>query len=367
MVLALLSVTSALAAGTYDLMFFTYFGGSNWEHARDIAVDRRGNMYVVGGASSADFPTTPGAYTRTIRTGGSQDFGPCDVFVTKFAPDGHLLWSTLIGGPHYDRGYGVEMDDQGFVYVAGRAGPGFPVKNAFQPDFNGVDNGSYGMQNAFVLKLAPDGSDLVWASYVDVSTLCRDIAIDPNGDVYVPCGRWNTTKAVTATSGSARTISRLTTPAAPMSLSRPLHRITRLPAGHSRSRTGAATRIGRSASSLPRAPFWQARSSAAAAPRTPMACTSTRQDTLFDQAINDLGINRVRLEIRSGVENSVDNWAAYEAGMIDYQTWRSRRYATINDNADPRTINESGFQFSQIDNTIDRRSPQFRHVMLPDR
>jgi len=78
--------------------------------------------------------------------------------------------------------------------VAGRAGLGFPVKNAFQPNFDGVDNGSYGMQNAFVLKLTPDGSDLVWSSYVGVSTLCRDLAIDPNGDVYIPGGRWNTAK-----------------------------------------------------------------------------------------------------------------------------------------------------------------------------
>ena len=53
-----------------------------------------------------------------------------------------------------------------------------------------MDNGSYGMQNAFVLKLASDGSDLVWSSYVGVSTLCRDIAIDEMGDVYVPEEIW---------------------------------------------------------------------------------------------------------------------------------------------------------------------------------
>ena len=35
-----------------------------------------------------------------------------------------LLWSTLLGGPNYDRAYAVEVDDRGYVYVAGRAGPG---------------------------------------------------------------------------------------------------------------------------------------------------------------------------------------------------------------------------------------------------
>jgi len=193
--LPLLSIWPAAASQeAYNLAFSTYLGGSNWEHARDVAADSQGNVYVVGGTASADFPTTPGAYQRALRTGGSQAFGPCDVFVAKFSPGGTLIWSTYIGGPNYDRAYAVEVDGQGYVYVAGRAGPGFPVKNAFQPDFDGVDNGSYGMQNAFVLKLTPDGSDLVWSSYVGVSTLCRDLAIDPNGDVYVPGGRWNTAK-----------------------------------------------------------------------------------------------------------------------------------------------------------------------------
>jgi len=194
MFLVSLIASPALAVGAYDLAFSTYLGGSEWEHARDVAVDRQGNIYVVGGTASVDFPTTPGAYSRTLQTGGSQSFGPCDVFVAKFGADGELIWSTLIGGPGYDRAYGVEIDPDGLVCVAGRAGPGFPVKNAFQPDFDGVDNGSYGMQNAFVLKLMPDGSDLAWASYVGVSTLCRDVAVDSNGDVYAPGGRWNTAK-----------------------------------------------------------------------------------------------------------------------------------------------------------------------------
>jgi hypothetical protein len=189
-----LLVSGVLQGQSHELAFSTYLGGSDWEHARDVTVDTLGNVYIVGGTASTDFPTTLGAYQQTLCTGGNQAFGPCDVFVVKFGPTGNLIWSTYIGGPAYDRAYGVEVDSQGYLYIAGRAGPGFPIKNAFQPDFDGVDNGSYGVQNAFVLKLLPDGSDLVWSSYVGVSTLCRDVAIDVNGDVYVPGGRWNTTR-----------------------------------------------------------------------------------------------------------------------------------------------------------------------------
>ena len=71
------------AEESYELAFSTYFGGGTWEHARDICTDHDGNIYVVGGTSSRDFPTTPGAYDRTFHAGGKQigDAGLCDGFV----------------------------------------------------------------------------------------------------------------------------------------------------------------------------------------------------------------------------------------------------------------------------------------------
>jgi uncharacterized repeat protein (TIGR01451 family) len=182
------STLTPLAAESYDLTFSTYLGGSSWEHARDVYVDDRGYIYVTGGTASADFPTTPGAYDTTFNTGGTQigSAGYCDVFVSKFDVSGDLIWSTFLGGPNYDRAYAIEVDSQGYVYVAGRAGPGFPVKNAFQPTFQGANQGIYGDQNAFVAKLEADGSDVVWASYIGTGYLCRDLAIDVNGNAYVP-------------------------------------------------------------------------------------------------------------------------------------------------------------------------------------
>jgi uncharacterized repeat protein (TIGR01451 family) len=178
----------ASSSKPYDLVFSTYFGGSNWEHARDVYVDSQGNVYMTGGTASPDFPVTPGAYDTTFDVGGTHvgSQGYCDAFVAKFSPGGDLIWATFLGGPNYDRAYGIEVDSQGYVYVAGRAGPGFPVKNAFQPTFQGANQGIYGDQNAFVAKLKPDGSDVVWASYVGTGYMCRDLALDADGDVYVP-------------------------------------------------------------------------------------------------------------------------------------------------------------------------------------
>ena len=163
--LVLCTVGRAAEKAGYELAFSTYVGGERWEHARDICTDSDGNIYVVGGTASCDFPTSPGAYDRTFDVAGKQ-IGPaglCDAFVMKFSPDGKLIWSTLLGGPNYDRAYAVEIDRKGDVYVAGRAGQGFPVsEGAFQKEYGGSRyNGFYGSENGFVAKLSPDGNKLM--------------------------------------------------------------------------------------------------------------------------------------------------------------------------------------------------------------
>jgi hypothetical protein len=167
------------------LEFATYLGGSGGENFRDVVVDANSNIYVTGGTSSSDFPTTPGAYDRTFATGGSDlgSAGPMDVFVSKFSPSGQLVWSTYLGGPNYDRAYAIEVDAQGHVYLAGRAGPGFPTSpGVLQPNFAGDSGpaGAYGKQDGFVAKLSPDGSQLLWATYFGEAGggFIRDLDID---------------------------------------------------------------------------------------------------------------------------------------------------------------------------------------------
>jgi hypothetical protein len=108
------------------LEFSTFFGGSGIEHARDVVAERHGNIYIEGGTASTDFPITSGAYDPTRDGGGnSRGTDEFDAFVAKFDSTGKLIWSTYLGGPNYDRVYAIEVDDSGYVYVAGRAGEGF--------------------------------------------------------------------------------------------------------------------------------------------------------------------------------------------------------------------------------------------------
>lgn len=74
------------------------------------------------------------------------------------------------------------------------------------------------------------------------------------------------------------------------------------------------------------------------------------QSSLFDQAVNDLGINRLRVEVYAGVENPVD-WFVSEVDG-ESQTARCNHWNTVNDNDDPNVIDPAGFHFSQVDSEI---------------
>lgn len=77
-------------------------------------------------------------------------------------------------------------------------------------------------------------------------------------------------------------------------------------------------------------------------------------DTLFDLAVNDLGLSRLRLSIRSGAESVRDDWADWRAGLIDDATWRCRRYTPVNDNADPASADQTRFHFAEMDLWMDK-------------
>ena len=201
LVLSLLLVLSAARAGwcaegPYDLGFSTFFGGSAGDMIRDVEADRAGNIYVAGTTRSPDFPTTPGAYREKLDTSqGTSRWGyNSDIFVAKFNPQGALVWSTVVGGPNSEEAYGLEVDSKGFVIVHGRGAEGSPVtSDTYQPQFKGCGGGDPGNphntgQNAYICKLSPDGSMLVWASFFGIDHLHRDLALDKNDDIYVTWG-----------------------------------------------------------------------------------------------------------------------------------------------------------------------------------
>jgi len=96
---------------------------------------------------------------------------------------------------------------------------------------------------------------------------------------------------------------------------------------------------------------------ASAQPGEIAAPPSVYRDRLAELAVNDLGINRLRVKVRSGAENSRDYWAEMRAGRLR-ENWRCVRYATVNDNADPGVIDRGGFHWGDLD-------AQIEDVVLP--
>ena len=90
----------------------------------------------------------------------------------------------------------------------------------------------------------------------------------------------------------------------------------------------------------------------------PSAAFLRYKDQLFDLAVSDLGINRLRVEVRSGSENPSDHFAEFLDRRISYAEWKRHWYEKINDNADPSVIEPRGFHFSEVDHVMD-------HIVVP--
>jgi hypothetical protein len=159
-------------------VYSTYLGGSDYDEARGIAVDRSGNAYVAGGTASADFHTM-NPLQPTI--GG----GDHDAFVAKFNASGSaLVYSTYFGGSGSDYAYGIAVDGSGNAYVTGgTSSADFPTMNPLQSTIGGSGD-------AFVAKLNAAGSALVYSTYLggSDSDSATGIAVDGFGNAYVTGG-----------------------------------------------------------------------------------------------------------------------------------------------------------------------------------
>ena len=172
-----------LALDGSSLEFSTFLGGGGIDGDGDLAVDATGAVYITGSTTSADFPTTPGAYDTTLEGAGA---GAVAVFVSKLAPDGaSLVYSTLLGGSFGggDMGRGVAVDATGAAYVAGIThSPDFPTTpGAFDRELGGEAS------DVFVTKLTPDGSALAYSTYLG-GTAREDafgIAVGADGRAHV--------------------------------------------------------------------------------------------------------------------------------------------------------------------------------------
>ncbi|MCS7025336.1 MAG: SBBP repeat-containing protein [Bryobacteraceae bacterium] len=156
------------------LSYATYLDGAG--SGQTIQVDATGNAYVGGFTYTATFTTTSAAVQPSYG-------GATDGFVTKLNPTATALaYSTFLGGAGEDQVTGLRVDSAGAVYVTG-----FTSSSNF-PTTSGALRTSYaGATDAFVSKLNPAGSSLLYSTFLGGSNTDRALAIDidSSGHAYV--------------------------------------------------------------------------------------------------------------------------------------------------------------------------------------
>lgn len=140
--------------GSYDIFIAKYdsvgnlkwaktAGGQSDDWGRGIALDKQGNVYVVGNYQQSAF-----FGQRQLTSSGDRD-----VVLAKYNSSGECVWAGSGGGPGIDEGRGVGVDAQGNSYITGY----FQSRATFGPDALS----SQGAREIFVAKFDSTGK-CIW-------------------------------------------------------------------------------------------------------------------------------------------------------------------------------------------------------------
>lgn len=79
----------------------------------------------------------------------------------------------------------------------------------------------------------------------------------------------------------------------------------------------------------------------------------TYQDEIIRRAANELGIDRIGINVRCGMERRDHVYLDYRAGKTQFKAWKVVADAPVNDNDDPFVADLTGFQFEVVDDQMD--------------
>jgi hypothetical protein len=187
--------TYSFALGEYDprqplvidpaqLVYAGFFGETGSDFGNDVAVDASGAAYVVG--------TTP----QMTALGGpdTSHNGSNDAFVAKVNPDGTAVeYLGFVGGDGAETGNTIALGGDGAAYIGGETaaasaasfpdGDGFGALPSFDSTFNG------GVGDAWVAKVNPQGTALVYAGFIGGNALGADglsgVEVDADGALHL--------------------------------------------------------------------------------------------------------------------------------------------------------------------------------------
>lgn len=143
------------------LVFATYTGSLSDNFGMTATYDLSGNAYTAGVCFGPSYPTTPGAFQLTYMGPNGANHGT-DISISKFSPNGSaLLYSTYLGGSHWEAPQSIVVDNNNNLVVFGRsASTDFPVTPG---TFQTTIGGGY---DFIITKFNLNGTALVASTYM---------------------------------------------------------------------------------------------------------------------------------------------------------------------------------------------------------
>ena len=109
-----------------ELLWWTFFGGSNNEWVTTLFEDNQGHIWMAGG-TTGQVPTSQNAIRPNYSNSGSSDG-----YIARFSSEGNWLDGTLLGGSEADQISSMRVDDTGRIFVTGLTNsPGLATINSF--------------------------------------------------------------------------------------------------------------------------------------------------------------------------------------------------------------------------------------------
>ena len=173
------------------LVYSSFLGGLGYEQASGAAVDRLGQLYVVGETSSTNFPVANALWpTNSGGYDGPQNPYGNEAFVAKLGAEGtNLLFATYLGGNGLDVAVAVTLDALDRPVITGLTGStNFPITpNALQRQMASEEDLGFYPSDVFVVRLSANGDALLYSTYIggEAEDQGLAIALDETGDVYV--------------------------------------------------------------------------------------------------------------------------------------------------------------------------------------
>ncbi len=139
------------------------------DKGRALAVSPSGNVYITG-----NFSVTGTFSGLTLNANGAND-----IFVVKYDTNGDIQWAKKAGGSKQDRGYGLTIDANENIYVAGTF--------TASATFSGTTITNAGNHSTFLAKYNSSGN-FQWVKEAGAccdTTKANAVALDENGNIYV--------------------------------------------------------------------------------------------------------------------------------------------------------------------------------------